>query len=296
MDWIDKNVMITGASGFIGRALFNELQRRQANVYNYDKKVNLDIRDERQLEDYIVDHEIEIVYHLAAISQVPFANKHPGRAFKTNVTGGINVIDACAKNGVKKLIIASSDKAYGSSPVPYTTESADNAIYPYDVSKMVIDRIADCYAANYSMDIVIARLCNVYGGGDMNFQRLIPSLARDIFRGRTPVRRGHGLMLREWLHITDAVDAYIRLADAPSDVYNFGGEPQTVEQVTMAVQERIKGQPPVELNAARLEIEEQRIDDSKSREKLNWRPWIEFDKGIDLTLDWYRDYFLKAGA
>jgi CDP-glucose 4,6-dehydratase len=272
--------MVTGSAGFIGGALAKRLDILGANVGCYDLLYNnCDVMNLPQLERYLKINEIDLVYHLAAQAHVPIANRYPFDTLQTNIMGTLNVLDICDQLRIS-VIIASSDKAYGEATTGYTTDSPLNAKYPYDVSKACADKIAQVYI-DRGADVKIMRLCNVYGPGDTHRHRLIPHVITAYLHHERPVLRGSPAMVREWLYIDDAVDAYLDAAGKPGPIFAVGGTRHTVGEVVETIRRIIGwGEPPIVLNDAADEIWKQVF--------INPDKVDEFEQRIDQTIDWWR--------
>lgn len=289
MEWEDVNVLITGGAGFIGTALYSELSNKNAEVLIYDITEGKDILNKYQLFSTIENFRPDIIYHLAAISQVPVSNTHPSTTLETNIQGTVNLLEAARRCNVRKVIVASSDKSYGDkNALEYTEGMTSDALFPYDVSKMVTEKIATTYSFTYNMDIVVSKFANIYGGNDYNWGRLIPGVIRDCVRGRQPVMRSSGKMSREWLYIDDCVNGYLKLADAKRGVYNFGGEWKTVIDVVKMIGSYFGNPEPIILDQAKYEISDQVINWDKAKTELNWHPTTSLTIGIEKTIESYR--------
>jgi CDP-glucose 4,6-dehydratase len=258
-----------------------------------------DLRDADAVESAVAG--VDQVFHLAAQTIVGVAQSSPVETFETNVQGAWNVFEACRTHGVGSVVFASSDKAYGSSPeLPYREDFPLRASYPYDASKAAADIIARSYAHSYGLPLAVTRFANVYGGGDLNFSRLVPETVVALLDGRRPVIRSDGSPERDFLHVDDAVSAYLAIAECVSrdggagEAFNAGGErPHSVREVVELIAEvsgagidpdfRGEGTP-------RGEIDRQFVDSTKLRESTGWRSAVELRDGLRRTLDWYRDH------
>jgi len=242
----------------------------------------------------------DAVFHLAAQTIVGVARESPLETLEINVQGAWNVFEACRAHRVERVVFASSDKAYGSSPeLPYREDFPLRAAYPYDASKAAADVIARSYATGYGVPIAVTRFANIYGGGDLNFSRLIPETVVALLEGRAPVIRSDGSPERDFLHVDDAVSAYLAIAGALDDgavgeAFNAGGErPHSVREVVGLIAEvsgagiapdiRGSGNPDGE-------IDRQFVDSTKLRELTGWRPAVELRDGLRRTLEWYREH------
>ncbi|MGQ0804467.1 MAG: NAD-dependent epimerase/dehydratase family protein [Actinomycetota bacterium] len=317
--WTERRVLVTGATGMVGSWLTRRLVDEGAAV------VALVIDDDPQsellrsatieecsvvsgrLEDYatveraVNGHEVDTVVHLGAQTIVGTAHRAPKATFETNVAGTWNVLDACRthRDLVERVVVASSDKAYGEQPVlPYTEDMSLDARHPYELSKAAADLVAQSYAYTYELPITIARCGNIYGGGDLNWSRIVPGTIRSLLRGEQPIIRSDGTFLRDYLHVDDAVDAYLALADRAAEqsvageAFNFSDEsPRTVMEIYTAVCKAV-GAGEVEprvLNAAVGEIKDQYLDAGKARRVLGWEAGVSLDDGLARTVEWYRE-------
>jgi CDP-glucose 4,6-dehydratase len=242
----------------------------------------------------------DAVFHLAAQTIVGVARRSPAETFEVNVRGAWNVFEACRAEAVEKVVFASSDKAYGSSPqLPYSEDFPLRAAYPYDASKAAADVVARSYAHAYGLPLAVTRFANIYGGGDLNFTRLIPETAIAVAEGRAPVIRSDGSPKRDFLYVDDAVAAYLAIAvalgsaGAAGEAFNAGDDrPHSVREVvdliaavsgTDVVPEYGPGLPPGE-------IRDQYLDSSKLRELTGWRAAVDLREGLTRTLEWYREH------
>jgi CDP-glucose 4,6-dehydratase len=240
------------------------------------------------------------VFHLAAQTIVGVARNSPLATFEVNVQGAWNVFEACRSHGVARIVFASSDKAYGSSSeLPYREDFPLRAAYPYDASKAAADTIARSYANAYGLPLAVTRFANIYGGGDLNFSRLIPETAVALLDGRAPVIRSDGSPERDFLHVDDAVSAYLAIAGALDDgaageAFNAGGErPHSVREVVELIAAAASAGIEPDFQGAGNpdgEIDRQYVDSTKLRELTGWHPRIELADGLGRTLEWYREH------
>lgn len=239
------------------------------------------------------------VFHLAAQTIVGVARDSPVETFEVNVRGAWNVFEACRAQGVDRVVFASSDKAYGTSPeLPYREDFPLRAAYPYDASKAAADVIARSYAHAYGVPLAVTRFANIYGGGDLNFSRLIPETTIAVLEGRPPQIRSDGSPQRDFLHVDDAVSAYLAIAEAldgagaRGEAFNAGGErPHSVREVVDLIAEAAgTGIEPEYLGSGIPdgEIDRQYVDSTKLRDLTGWRPEVSLSAGLQRTLDWYR--------
>ncbi len=241
------------------------------------------------------------VFHLAAQTIVGVAREFPAETFEVNVRGAWNVFEACCEHEVARTVFASSDKAYGSSPeLPYREDFPLRAAFPYDASKAAADIVARSYAHAYGLPLAVTRFANVYGGGDLNFSRLIPETAAAVLDGRRPQIRSDGSPERDFLHVDDAVSAYLAIesalaaGEAAGEAFNAGGErPHSVREVVGLIAAAARtGVEPEYLGEGTPsgEIDRQYVDSAKLRELTGWAPAVELRDGLARTLDWYRDH------
>ncbi len=323
--WRHRRVFVTGCTGILGSWLTERLVALGAQVVGLVRdrvpRSNLirsgawqhidvvygDVTDYDVLERALAEYEIEVVFHLAAQTIVPIANRVPRPTFETNVRGTWNVLEAARHNPtVERLIVASTDKAYGEQPtLPYTEEQPLLARYPYDVSKAAADMIARSYYYTFGLPVAITRLGNIYGGGDLNWNRIVPGTIRSVYFGERPIIRSDGTPLRDYIYVKDAVQAYLTLAEqlhreeVQGQVFNFAPEhPVRVLDLVRRIVERM-GRPdlePLVLGTATGEIPHQYLSAEKARRVLNWQPRYTLDEGLDETIAWYRAFFEEEGG
>jgi len=261
------------------------------------------------LEDYAVieralaEYEIDTVFHLAAQAIAPIANRNPLSTFDANIKGTWNVLEAARHSPlIKRVIVASSDKAYGDSKtLPYTEDTPLRGLHPYDVSKSCADLIANAYYVSYGLPVCITRCGNLYGGGDLNFNRLVPSVIRSVLFGESPVLRSNGRHVREYFYVEDAARAMLMLAEAMENpkivgnAFNFGNENRlTVLQMVRLVLKRMNVKAPLTiLDEASNEISIQYLSAQKAKKMLGWRPQYSTKEAIDKTVAWYRGFFAE---
>jgi|SRR5208282_3243860 len=322
--WRDRSVFVTGATGLLGSWLVQQLLDAGANVVGLIRdwvpqselvrsrsieRVNVvrgDIIDRHLLERTLGEYEVEVVFHLAAQTIVGIANRNPVSTFSTNIEGTWNLLEACRRSPrVLSIVVASSDKAYGDQPqLPYNETMPLQGRHPYDVSKSCADLIAQTYAASYNLPVAITRCGNFYGGGDLNWNRVVPGTIRSILRGEGPVVRSDGHFVRDYFYIEDGASAYMLLAERLASyaairgqAFNFSNESQVsvLEMVDLLLRKMNSTLQPVVLNQASNEIRHQFLSAERARTMLNWQPQFTLDSGLDRTLAWYRD-FLSAPA
>jgi CDP-glucose 4,6-dehydratase len=324
--WSERKVLVTGATGIVGSWLTRRLIAMNAQVIalirDWDPQTEL-IRSgdvnrvtvvSGALEDYtaveraINTHEVDTVFHLGAQAIVDIALRSPLPTFEANIRGSYNLLDACRvhRDLVKRVVIASSDKAYGDSPtLPYTEDMPANGRHPYDVSKSCTDLLAQTYAHTYGMAVTVARCGNIYGGGDLNWSRIVPGTIRSIVAGQAPVLRSDGQFVRDYIYVEDVVDAYLALAvnceadGVKGEAFNFSPESRvTVIEITKMIQ-RLMGRSdlePVILNRAAAEIRDQYLDSSRARQRLGWQPRFSLEQGLKATIEWYTEYLALQPA
>jgi CDP-glucose 4,6-dehydratase len=311
--------MVTGARGFGGSWLAKGLLERGEEVIAFDlppvagrdsglellgidadvADESGDLRDRERLGEVLTGHHVDTVFHLAAQAIVGDANASPVPTFEANIAGTWNVLEAARDSGVERVVVASSDKAYGQhDELPYTEEAALQPIYPYDVSKAAADLIARSYWHTFGLPVAVTRFANIYGGGDLNFSRLVPEAVTAAIDGRRPVIRSDGSPERDFLYVEDVAQAYIAVADvlgegkARGEAFNAGwGEPNSVREVIGLICELAgsdvepdfqgKGNPPGE-------IDRQFLASDKIRELTGWAPAVELREGLERTIEWYR--------
>lgn len=319
--WNNKNVFITGGTGFLGSYLVKKLVNYganvtilvrdympQSNIYRGEeyKKVNV---VHGTLEDYLLiertlgEYEIDTVFHLAAQAIVGVANRNPLGTFKSNIEGTWNILEAARKSPlIKRVIVASSDKAYGDQEkLPYDENMPLQGKHPYDVSKSCADLIAQTYYETYKLPVCITRCGNLYGGGDLNFNRIIPQSIQSILNNKAPVIRSDGSFIRDYFYIEDAVDAYINLAEKVVELnlggqaFNFSNEIQltVLELVNKILKIMGSSMKPIILNQGSNEIIHQYLSAKKARTILGWSPNYTIDEGLSKTIEWYKDFLKK---
>jgi CDP-glucose 4,6-dehydratase len=320
MSWQGRRVYVTGATGILGSWLVKRLIAEGAYVValvrDADPASELirsgDINRisvvNGRLEDYdtqvraINEHEIDTVFHLAAQPIVTTALRSPLLTFESNVRGTWNVLESCRvyRELVTRVVVASSDKAYGDAAVlPYTEDMPLNGRHPYDVSKSCTDLLAATYAHTYQLPVVVARCGNIYGGGDLNWSRIVPGTIRSLLNGERPVIRSDGRFIRDYIYVEDVVSAYLALGLAAAnpgisgEAFNFSPETQVPVLDIVRSLQRIVGRTdlePVILDQARAEIRDQYLDSAKARRLLGWRPQYSLESGLQATVGWYQTF------
>jgi len=322
--WTDRPTLVTGATGLVGGWLVPRLVNAGADVVclvrdwvpesefvrsgmiDRVRVVRGDVDDQAVLERAINEYEVSAVIHLAAQTIVPIANRNPVSTFEANIAGTWRLLEACRRTGgVESIVLASSDKAYGDHDVlPYTEAAALQGRHPYDVSKSCADLIGQAYAATYDLPVAITRCGNFYGGGDLNWNRIVPGTIRSILRGQRPVIRSDGSFIRDYFYVEDGAAAYMLLAERlgtdgtlRGEAFNFSNEIQvTVRDLVDRILSLMGSdlEPDVR-NEAANEIRHQSLSAEKARARLDWSPLCTLDEGLDRTIAWYRA-FLDRGA
>ena len=330
--WAGRRVLVTGATGIVGSWLCEELLTRGATVVAFVRDddpasrfysdgvvagcsvVRGDLVDLSACTRAVNEAEVEVVFHLGAQTIVGAALRDPLGTFESNVRGTYNLLEAVRRvpGLVKALVVASSDKAYGEAPqLPYTEEMPLRGRHPYDVSKSCTDLISATYAHTYGSPIAIARCGNIYGGGDLNWSRIVPGTIRSLMRGERPVLRSDGLSRRDYVYVRDACSAYLVLAAAvaegtvdPGEAFNFGPERpldvfDVVRQIAeiMVVEDGVASATaePIVRDEAVFEIRDQWLDCSKARRDLDWAPRWTADVALRETVAWYRNHRTGIG-
>jgi CDP-glucose 4,6-dehydratase len=265
------------------------------------KVVRGDVRDQATLERSLGEYEIDTVIHLAAQTIVGIANRNPVSTFETNVGGTWSLLEACRRSPlVKQIVVASSDKAYGENEqLPYNEDAPLIGRHPYDVSKSCADLIAQAYAATYDLPVAITRCGNLYGGGDLNWNRIVPGTIRSIIRGQRPVIRSDGAFVRDYFYAEDGAAANMLLAEKlgtdpalKGHAFNFSNETQvTVSELVECILKLMDSnlEPDVR-NEATNEIRHQYLSAAKARATLGWQPLFSLDEGLQLTIAWYTEF------
>jgi CDP-glucose 4,6-dehydratase len=317
--WQDRTVFVTGATGLLGSWLTEALAARGARVTCLIRdwvpesrlvragildRVNIvrgELEDAALLTRVLNEYEIDTVFHLGAQTIVGTAARSAASTFESNVRGTWNVLEAAktCSGRVERIVVASSDKAYGAHDrLPYTEDMALQGRFPYDASKSCADLIALSYFHTYRLPVAITRCGNLFGGGDLNFNRLVPGTIRSVLRGEAPVIRSDGQFVRDYFYVRDAVGAYLRLAERLTDgfageAFNFGNEtPVSVLELVQQIL-GIMGRSdlrPLILNQANNEIPQQYLDCSKARQLLQWSPAFDMEQGLRETIAWYEQY------
>ncbi len=317
--WLDRPTLVTGSTGLVGGWLVKRLLEAGADLVclvrdwvpqselvrsrriEEVKVVRGDIRDREVLERILGEYEIDTVIHLAAQTIVTIANRNPLSTFETNIAGTWNLLEACRRSPqVRQIVLASSDKAYGDQEkLPYDESTPLQGQHPYDVSKSAADLIARTYAVSYGLPVAVTRCGNFYGGGDLNWNRIVPGTIRSVLRGQRPVIRSDGSYVRDYFYVEDGAAAYILLAEQLAahpelrgEAFNFSyGNQLTVLDLTRRILALMESdlQPEVR-NEASNEIRCQVLTAEQARKQLGWSPLFTLDEGLQKTILWYKDF------
>jgi CDP-glucose 4,6-dehydratase len=321
--WQDRPVLVTGATGLVGGWLVKRLLKEGAGVVclvrdwapesemvrsrdiERVKVVRGDVRDRDCLERTLGEYEVDTVFHLAAQTIVGVAHSNPIETFEDNIRGTWNLLEACRRStAVKSIVVASSDKAYGDQTVlPYSESAPLQGQHPYDVSKSCADLISHAYAVSYRLPVAITRCGNIYGGGDLNWNRIVPGTIRSVLRGERPVIRSDGKFVRDYLYVEDAVAAYMLLAqklgaadDLRGQAFNFSNESRIgvlglVDRLLKAMGSSLL--PDIRDEAVN-EVRDQYLSAAKARDLLGWAPLFTLEEGLERTIAWYTAYLCPA--
>jgi len=317
--WRDRSTLVTGASGLVGGWLVRRLLDSGAEVVclvrdwvpqselartgmiERVRVVRGDVRDQAVLERTLGEYEIDTVMHLAAQTIVTIANRNPVSTFETNIGGTWALLEACRRSPtVKQIVVASSDKAYGDNEMlPYDEQTPLQGRHPYDVSKSCADLLAQSYAMTYRLPVAITRCGNFYGGGDLNWNRIVPGTLRSVLRGQRPVIRSDGQYIRDYFYVEDGAAAYMLLAeklatnaDLYGQAFNFSNEIQVtvldlVKQILALMDSHLE---PDIRNETTNEIRHQYLSAAKARQILEWRSLFTLDEGLRRTIAWYKAF------
>jgi len=307
-------ILVTGGAGFIGSHLVDRLVKeghkviiidnlstgREENLNPKAKFYKIDIR--RPEVPQIFEKELpKVVFHLAAQPLVEVAYKNPLETIETNIMGTANILEACRlKRGLKSIVVASSDKAYGKAEkLPYIEETPLKGDHPYEVSKSSADLIARTYFRTYGLPVTVTRFGNVFGPGDANFNRLIPGIFKSILTNTEFLIRSDGKMVREYIYVNDITDGCVKLAQnidsIKGEAFNFGSKNifsviEVIKKIEDILEVKVNYQI---LNIAKNEIPKQYLDWAKAKTILNWEPTMSFENGIKQSFDWYRNFYFS---
>jgi CDP-glucose 4,6-dehydratase len=318
--WKERRVLVTGATGTVGSWLVKDLLALGAHIVvlvrDADPRselyrsgdihrvsvVNGILEDLWTLERAINEREVDTVFHLGAQTIIGTAHRFPLPTFEANIRGTYNLLEVCRLHHemVRRVVVASSDKAYGEQPnLPYTEDMPLNGRHPYEISKSCADLIAQSYHHTYGVPVTIARCGNVYGGGDLNWSRIVPGTVRSCLLGEPLVIRSDGAYVRDYIYVKDVARAYVRLAECLNDdrvtgeAFNFSAEsPLTVLELVRILQRLMDREhiTPHILNHAEGEIRSQHLSAAKARTILGWQPQFDLERGLRETIDWYRGF------
>jgi CDP-glucose 4,6-dehydratase len=320
--WQDRPTFITGGTGLLGGWLLRRLldlgadviclvrdwvpqsEMIHAQLIDRVKVIRGDACDQALLERILGEDEINTVFHLAAQTIVGTANRNPISTFNTNIRGTWALLEACRRSPtVRSIVIASSDKAYGDQEkLPYNEDTPMQGRYPYDVSKSCADLLAQSYTNTYKLPVVITRCGNFYGGGDLNWNRVVPGTIRSIIRGQRPIIRSDGKYVRDYFYIEDGAAAYILLAEKlaqdtgiSGQAFNFSNETpisvlELVERILLLMETKLK---PIIRGEVSNEILKQYLNAHKAHYLLGWHPIYTLDEGLKRTISWYKEFFAR---
>ena len=318
--WRDRPTLITGATGLVGTWVVQRLVDLGADVVclvrdwvpqselvsrglmERLKVVRGDVCDQTLLERVLGEYEITTVIHLAAQTIVGIANRNPVSTFETNIGGTWSLLEACRRSPkVVQIVLASSDKAYGEqAKLPYDEQTPLQGRHPYDVSKSCADLIAQTYFCTYRLPLAITRCGNFYGGGDLNWNRLVPGTIRSVLRHQRPIIRSDGLSVRDYFYVEDGAAAYTTVAeqlalnpDVQGQAFNFSNETQVtaLDLVTRILKLMDSNLEPDIRNEASNEIRCQYLSATRARRVLNWHPLFSLEEGLQRTVKWYQHFF-----
>jgi CDP-glucose 4,6-dehydratase len=323
--WKDRRVFVTGCTGLVGAWTVRTLLERGAHVVGLvrdsvagselqrgglSQRIDIvtgPVESQPLLQRALAEYEIQTVLHLAAQTIVGIANRSPLSTFEANIQGTWCVLEAARACGFgPQLVIASSDKAYGEQAnLPYTEDAPLLARHPYDVSKACTDMLALTYHHTYRLPVCVTRCGNFYGGGDLNWNRIVPGTIRSVLRGERPILRSDGTNIRDYFFVKDGAAAYLHLAECMArqpevvgQAFNFSTEIQVTALEMVQRILRLMGsslQPDIRAEA-RNEIPHQYLSAAKARKLLAWRPRFELDESLRETITWYREYFAMQPA
>ena len=322
--WQKHNVLVTGGNGFVGGALIRELVERGSNVVvivrdwprlgalklqALERKVSMvrgSIVDLSFIQRTLIEYQVDTVFHLAAQAIVGTANVSPLPTFESNIKGTWNILEACRQfPQAKRIVVASSDKAYGDQEqLPYVEEMPLLGLSPYDASKACADILARSFYHTYGLPLAVTRCSNIYGGGDLNFSRIMPSIILSALKGEEPVIRSDGTPIRDFLYIDDAVTAYILLAEAldrkevQGQAYNFGSNNPIMiidlVNLILSLANRKDLKPKVLLKHKIFgEIDKQFVSINRAKKELDWLPKWALEDGLKQTINWYQEYLTQ---
>lgn len=318
--WANKNVLVTGAGGFKGSHLVEELSKSEANIIslvrdfdpksyfetqNLGKKSTVvigDLKDYKKVADILSKYSINTIFHLGAQPIVTTALLNPSETLETNIMGTVNILEASRiYSKIEEIVMVSSDKAYGpTEEIPYKETERLQGKAPYDVSKSCADLVAQMYSNIYNLPVAIARCANVFGPGDLNWNRIIPGIMESIIKNKKIKLRSDGKMIREYIYVKDCIDAYIALAEnidkTKKEAFNISSAEnimsvlKVIEKSSEILGKKIDYEI---LNQAKTEIPKQYLDGGKIKNLLGWEARTKFENAIKETFEWYRENLKK---
>lgn len=319
--WNNRTAFVTGATGFVGANIVKLLLEQGAKVICLQRDavrpssldvlslrdkvtvINGDLEDFPLMQRILNEYEIDAVFHLAAQALVGAANRSPLSTFETNIRGTYLLLEACRlSETVKRVVVASSDKAYGShDSLPYHEDFPLQGRFPYDVSKTCTDLISQSFAHSYDLPVTISRSANIYGLGDLNLSRIIPGTIISIMKNEHPIIRSDGTPIREFIHVNDVAEGYLLLAEkieeTKGEAFNFGtNEPvqmlDLVEKIVKLMGKENELPPRIMLKTKiEREIDAQYLSGNKMFKRLGWQPKIDLENGLKNTIDWYQQNY-----
>jgi CDP-glucose 4,6-dehydratase len=316
--WSNRNVAVTGATGFLGSHLVNMLVGAGADVVvlvrdkvpptaitaNWDgqvSEVSGAVEDQATVERMLGEYDVSCLFHLAAQTQVEVANRNPASTFEANVAGTWSVLEASRRSPlIEAVVLASSDKAYGAQDqLPYTEDMQLRATHPYDVSKACADLLGQSYATTFGVPVAITRCGNFFGPGDTNWRRLVPGVVRDILEERRPIIRSDGSPTRDYLYVVDGALSYLQLGEClakdsslGAEAFNFSTErPLSVLELVQLIQQAAGTSFELDIRGdATHEIADQYLSAAKARAVLGWKPLHTVEEALTETVAWYREH------
>ena len=319
--WAERRVLVTGAAGLLGGSVCRELLGRGATVFGLDiawpgrdapdasgfAALDGDVRDRSNLDRVLAEERVDSVIHLAAQTLVGPAVEDPVTTFRHNVEGTWTLLEACrGRSSVERIVVASSDKAYGDAGGrPYRETMALRPAHPYDSSKAMADILAQTYAHTYALPVAITRCANLYGGGDLNWSRIVPGTIRSVLVGESPEIRSDGTFLRDYLFVRDAAIGVLVLAEAVGRRPDLRGQPfnfaagqrltalEMVDRILAVMRSPLR---PTILATSRNEVPVQRVSAARARRELGWRPQVTLATGLEETVAWYRAHLVRSAA
>ncbi|CAN5909748.1 GDP-mannose 4,6-dehydratase [soil metagenome] len=306
--WLVKRLVAAGADVVcLVRDWVPQSELVRSGLLDKVRVVRGDVCDQAMMERVLGEYEIHTVFHLAAQTIVGIANRNPISTFESNIKGTWSLLEACRRSpSVKSVVVASSDKAYGDADVlPYDETTPLRGKHPYDMSKSCTDLITQSYAYTYGVPAVVTRCGNFYGGGDLNWNRIVPGTIRSVLRGQRPVIRSDGKFVRDYFYVEEGASVYMmlgeRIASDPTlvgEAFNFSNE---IQLDVLGLVGKIIGKMGSDLapdvrNEASNEIRLQYLSAKKARERLGWKAELSIDEGLDRTIAWYSAFLASSDA